>query len=70
MERGTRNAMVLRDLGWRVLVIQRYETAHPAAVRARLVAHLRKRGVAYAENGTSKSADRLKSPSAANLDFP
>ena len=64
--RDTRNEISLRDLGWRVLVIWECETRDRAAVRAQLLAHLRRRGVASDGNDTSRSADRRRSPSSHN----
>ena len=68
--RDTRNEMALRDLGWRVLVIWECETKDKAAIRAQLLAHLRRRGVASAGNDTRGSSDRRKSPSSANPSPP
>ncbi len=68
--RDARNEIALRDLGWRVLVIWECETKSQAAVRAQLLAHLRRRGGASAGNDTSGPADRPKNSSSANLGPP
>ena len=68
--RDARNQIALRDLGWRVLVIWECETKSQTAVRAQLLAHLRRRGGASAGNDTSGSAVRPKNSSSANLGPP
>ena len=68
--RDARNEMALRDLGWRVLVIWECETRDYGAVRARLLAHLGRRGLASAGDGGSGSADRRRSPSRTDLSPP
>ena len=70
VSRDARNEMALRGLGWRVLVIWECETRNQTAVRARLLAHLRKRGGASAGNDTSGSAHRPKDSSSTNLGSP
>ena len=68
--RDTRNEMALRDLGWRVLVIWECETKDKTAIRAQLLAHLRRRGVASGGSDTSGSSDHRKIPSSANPSPP
>ena len=70
LARDARNEMALRDLGWRVLVIWECETKDHGAVRARLLAHLGKRGFASAGDDRSGSADRPESPSRTNPSPP
>lgn len=64
--RDARNQIALHDLGWRVLVVWECETKHHGTVRARLLAHLGRRGIASAGDGRSRSADGRKSSSHTN----